>query len=63
MLNCFAGMSLYQEKISCSIVIEKTTVLRTENLLEGILLLVLSHYVYGYNYAVTKSSSLEFIQR
>ncbi|XP_043472546.1 uncharacterized protein LOC122505143 isoform X2 [Leptopilina heterotoma] len=57
------GMSIYDETCSCAIVIEKNIVLESNSVLEAVLLLILTYYVFGYNYLENQSSSLEFIQR
>ncbi|XP_033229639.1 uncharacterized protein LOC117181180 [Belonocnema kinseyi] len=58
-----SGMSLYDEAVSYLVIIENEIVLRTNEVIQGILMLVLSYYVYGYNYSPEEASSLEFIQR
>ncbi|XP_051161211.1 uncharacterized protein LOC127281531 [Leptopilina boulardi] len=57
------GRSLFDESSQCLIVVEDTILIRTSNVLQGIFLLVLSYYVYGFNYEAKKASSFEFIQR
>ncbi|XP_051167137.1 uncharacterized protein LOC127285264 isoform X1 [Leptopilina boulardi] len=57
------GNSLYDEKCECLIFIEREKVLEADTVLEGVLLLTLCFYVFGYNYPERKTSSLEFVQR
>ncbi|XP_051174174.1 uncharacterized protein LOC127289931 [Leptopilina boulardi] len=57
------GVSIYDETSNIYIIMDKTILVQTDSVLEGILLFCLCHYMYGYNYGENISSSLEFIQR
>lgn len=59
----FLGSSLYDEACKCYIVVEENIVSKSNDVLKGVLLLLLSYYVYGYNYPTNKSASFDFIQR
>lgn len=56
-------MAIYDETCHEYVVVDKIILLKTDNILEGILFFCLSHYMYGHNYTENKSSSLEFIHR
>ncbi|XP_051157842.1 uncharacterized protein LOC127279493 [Leptopilina boulardi] len=57
------GSSLYDEACTCYVVIEGSIVLKSNNILKGVLLFLLSYYVYGYNYPTRMAVSLDFVQR
>ncbi|XP_043478402.1 uncharacterized protein LOC122508870 [Leptopilina heterotoma] len=57
------GSSLYDEACKCYIVVEENIVLKSNDVLKGVLLLLLTYYVYGYNYPTKKAASFDFIQR
>ncbi|XP_051155775.1 uncharacterized protein LOC127278218 [Leptopilina boulardi] len=57
------GLSIYQENCLTSVAVEIAILVKSDSLLEGLLLFSLSHYMYGYNYDEKKSSTLELIQR
>ncbi|XP_044015747.1 uncharacterized protein LOC122857559 isoform X2 [Aphidius gifuensis] len=56
------GKSIYDDKAEFFVVIEKN-VLRVANILNGVLLTLLSYYIFNLEYPVGLENTLEFIQR
>ena len=59
----FTGQTFYEEKAEVSIVVEKKLIILCKDVIEGVLVLFLVFYVFGYSYPDKIYKTLEFIQR
>ncbi|XP_015120974.1 uncharacterized protein LOC107043837 [Diachasma alloeum] len=57
------GTSLYDERASCSILLDKQFGVKVANILEGFLLTFLCYFIFGCKYPKELQCTLEFVQR
>lgn len=59
----FIGTSLYDKNATCTVVINQTIIIFCDDALQGILITILSYFVFGICYPQNLEKTLEFIQR
>lgn len=57
------GANLYDEKNKCYVFIETKNFIKVKDVLEGLFIVFMAYYCFGYSYPIELSKTLEFIQR